>query len=99
MKSKLKSYSFWMSVSAGLVLLLNNFGKVFGFAVESEAVTDIVDSICGILILFGVITMPKNENENDMIENLKNETKLDSNTSIKKTIDKPNFTDFDNEKH
>ena len=64
MKKKLKSYSFWMSVSAGVVLVLNNIGKVFGFVVESEAVTQIIDSVCGVLILFGVITIPKDEKQN-----------------------------------
>ena len=68
MKNKFKSYSFWMSVSAGIVLVLNNIGKVFGFVVESEVVTQIVDSICGILILFGVLTLPKDHNETDANE-------------------------------
>lgn len=61
MKNKLKSYSFWMSVTAGVILVLNNIGKVCGFSVESDAVTAIVDSICGVLILFGVLTMPKSK--------------------------------------
>ncbi len=61
MKEKFKSYSFWMSVTAGVILVINNLGKVFGFAVKSETVTQIVDSICGVLILFGVLTMSKDE--------------------------------------
>ena len=66
MKDKLKSYSFWMSVAGGVVLVLNNLGVAFGFAIESETVIQIVDSVCGVLILFGIITMPKTEaNENE----------------------------------
>ena len=95
MKSKLKSYSFWMSVSAGLVLLLNNFGKAFGFVVESEAITEIVDSICGILVLFGVITMPKNES--DTIEN-DSQTKIDGSQSSDATLAKTDTIEYKEKK-
>lgn len=65
-----------MSVTASVILVLNNLGDVFGFAVQSEAVTKIVDSICGVLILFGVLTMskPKEEitSEKQQIEEEKN---------------------------
>ena len=54
-----------MSVAAGVILVLNNLGNVLGFYVESEAVLAIVDSICGVLILFGVITMPKSKSETE----------------------------------
>ena len=65
MKEKFKSYSFWMSVTASIILVLNNLGNVLGFSVQSETVTKIVDSICGVLILFGIITMPKSKEETD----------------------------------
>jgi len=68
MKEKFKSYSFWMSVTAGVILVLNNFGNVFGFVVESESVTKIVDSICGVLILFGVLTLTKGEEDKNKNE-------------------------------
>lgn len=76
MKQKLKSYSFWMSVTASVILVLTNVGDVFGFAVQSEAVTKIVDSICGVLILFGVLTMstPK---ESAKQENEQNKEEID----------------------
>lgn len=63
MKNKFKSYSFWMSVTGAVILVLNNLGKAFGFAVDSEAITQIVDSVCGVLILFGIITMTKSGKE------------------------------------
>ena len=63
MKNKFKSYSFWMSVCASVVLVLNNFGRAFGFSFDNEIFTSIVDSICGVLIVFGILTMSK-ENEN-----------------------------------
>ena len=59
MKNKLKSYSFWMSVCAAVILVVNNIGEVFGFKIDSEITTKIVDSICGVLILFGIISISK----------------------------------------
>lgn len=65
MKDKLKSYSFWMSVSAAVVLVVNNIGKHFGFYVDNDIIAEIVDSICGVLILFGVLTMTKEEKKSN----------------------------------
>lgn len=75
MKEKFKSYSFWMSVSAGVVLVINNIGKVFGFSISNEVVTEIVDSVCGVLILFGVLSM-NNKDEKNAIENFGEETEV-----------------------
>ena len=61
MKQKFRSSSFWVAVSGALVLVINNIGKMFGFSVSSELVTNIVDSICGVLVMFGILTMPKKE--------------------------------------
>ena len=65
MKDKFKSYSFWMSVSAAVVLVINNIGKHFGFYLDNEIVAEIVDSVCGVLILFGVITMTKDDKKSN----------------------------------
>ena len=59
MKEKFKSYSFWMSVTGAVILVLNNLGKVFGFTVDNQAITSIIDSVCGMLVVFGILTMPK----------------------------------------
>lgn len=61
MKDKLKNYSFWISVTGAVLLLINNLGKIFGFSVNNEAVYSIVDGICGVLVVFGVLTMNKSK--------------------------------------
>ena len=94
MKEKFKSYSFWMSVTASVILVLNNLGDVFGFAVESETVTKIVDSICGVLILFGIITIPKSKTETDdenILEDQNTENKDD--IKVENTEDEVNKSD------
>ena len=64
MKDKFKNYSFWISVTGAVLLLINNLGKVFGFTVDNDAVVSIVDGFCGVLVVFGILTMNKNSKDN-----------------------------------
>lgn len=62
---KMKSYSFWVSFSSALIILLNALGKAFGFKIENQIVEDCVMSIAGLLVVFGIVGMNgKNNNEN-----------------------------------
>lgn len=94
MKGKFKNYSFWMSVAGAVVLLLNNLGKVFGFSVDNEAFCSIVDGVCGVLVVFGVLTMkPKTEStteqsgENALAKEDVSEETEDANKNIKDEIE------------
>ncbi|MGN1222215.1 MAG: hypothetical protein ACI4TT_03180 [Christensenellales bacterium] len=73
MKDNFKNYSFWISVTGAVLLLLNNLGKVFGFSVNNEAVYSIVDGVCGVLVVFGILTMNKSKNS----ANLDDESLID----------------------
>ena len=96
MKDNFKNYSFWISVTGAVLLLLNNLGKIFGFSVNNEAVYSIVDGICGVLVVFGILTMNKSkdsaniDDENLLDQDLKtfeSETKEQDNTDDKTTKD------------
>lgn len=54
---KIKSYSFWVSLSASIVLLLNAIGNAFGFKIEEKIVNDVVMSLAGVLVVLGVVSM------------------------------------------
>lgn len=79
MKDKFKSYSFWTALSGAVVVLLQALGKCFGFSIESDIVTGIIMAIAGILVVFGVVSMPNDsakqneENEKTDIENSEDE--------------------------
>ena len=64
---KFKSYSFWTALAGAVTLLLNSLGECFGFSVNNEIVSNIIMAIAGVLVVFGVVTMPKKEEkvEND----------------------------------
>lgn len=78
MKNKIKSFSFWTALSGAVVVLLNALGQAFGFYVNNEIVSDIIMAIAGLLVVFGVVSMPNNNQdnsnstENDAIEDLEN---------------------------
>lgn len=65
MKEKIKSYSFWTALAGALVIFVNALGKVFGFAIEDDLIYSLVMAIAGILVVFGVVTMPKSDKKDE----------------------------------
>ena len=58
LKAKLKSYNFWVSLGSAAFLLVSLIGKQIGFTIDESAYYDIFTSICGILVILGIITIP-----------------------------------------
>ena len=57
-KNKIKKYSFWTGLSAAVVMLCNAIAKCFGFSINDQIIEDVIMSICGVLVAFGVVCMP-----------------------------------------
>lgn len=68
MKKKFKSYGFWTALSGAVVVLVEALGKCFGFSVDNEIVSGVVMAVAGLLVVLGVVTMPKSETENKIEE-------------------------------
>lgn len=88
LKSLVKSYSFWTALAGALVILINALGNIFGFQIEEKLVSDIVMAIAGVLVAFGIVTLPastKDKSTNltneDVVENQKDESEEDSNSA------------------
>ena len=64
MKNKIKSYGFWTALAGAVVVLVNALGQMFGFSVDNEIITNVIMAIAGVLIVLGVVTMPKGEDGN-----------------------------------
>ena len=58
LKEKIKNYGFWMSLTAAIIIVLQTLGKTFAFSVNDEAISAVVNSICGVLIVLGIISNP-----------------------------------------
>lgn len=50
---KFRSYSFWVSLSGAIIILLNAFGRAFGFKIENQIVEDCIMAIAGLLVVLG----------------------------------------------
>lgn len=61
---KIKTYSFWVSLSGAIIVLLNAFGNAFGFEIENKIIEDCVMSIASILVVLGIVSNGKNSKEN-----------------------------------
>lgn len=64
MKNKIKSYGFWTALAGAVVVLVNALGQMFGFSVDNEIITNVIMAIAGLLVVLGVVTMPKGEDGN-----------------------------------
>ena len=65
-----KSYSFWTALAGAVTILVSALGKCFGFSVDNEIVTDVIMAVAGVLVVLGVVTMPKKDkNDNQTQEN------------------------------
>ena len=65
MKNKFKDYSFWTGLAGAIVVFVQVLGRIFGFIPNNELVNDIVMSIAGILVVFGVVSAPSKNGDND----------------------------------
>ena len=72
--NKFSSYSFWIAVSGAVVIFLKNLLQVFGVSFDTTAFETIVVSLCGVLVVLGVLTKDKDE-KTDLEEN-KNDNKV-----------------------
>lgn len=70
LKDKIKSYSFWISLGSAVILILKIIGNEFGFSVDAGLASDLLTSLCSILVLFGIIVTPATKTENELKQSL-----------------------------
>jgi len=59
MKKLIKSYGFWTALAGAVVVLVEAIGKLFGFSIAGEYISDLIMAIAGILVVFGIVNIPK----------------------------------------
>lgn len=77
LKTRLKSYSFWVSFASAVILILKLIGQKYGFTIDAGFLSDLVTAVCGLLVILGIFVVPKN----NIAENSQNENNL-KNTNI-----------------
>ncbi len=89
MKYNFKSYTFWISIAGAVILIIQNVGSVFGFAIDEEVFMNIVNSVCGFLVVLGIINNPKkaaDETDEETDEEIISETEQDSEVKTEQAV-------------
>lgn len=74
MNKRFKSYSFWTALVGAVVVFLNALGDCFGFSIDNDLVSGLIMAFAGLLVVLGVVTMPKDsENSQSDAEDDKEE--------------------------
>ena len=74
LKRKIRTYNFWISLSAAILIVLRLIGQSMGFVVDSALFMDIATAVCGVLVVLGIIIMPASQ----QTEKKKKELKVES---------------------
>lgn len=85
-KKKLKSYSFWTALSASVVVLCTQLGKILGIAIPTKEVEGLIMAVCGVLVALGIVCMP-------MEEKNKEQTSENTETNNQEAVEEENKKD------
>ncbi len=72
LKDRIKTYNFWVSLSSAIFLIIKVLGSQIGFKVDENLFSDLITSLCSILVLLGIIVPPTKIQSKSV--NLNNET-------------------------
>ena len=91
LKDRIKTYNFWVSLSSAIFLLLKVLGTQFGFKVDESLFSDLITSLCGILVILGIIVPPsaKIQTESTLIDeiNIESTTSTVTNSEVAEEIE------------
>ena len=59
--SKFKKYSFWVALMGAVVLMVENLSAIFGFEFNKSIFESVFLSVCGILVVLGIIVNDKKD--------------------------------------
>lgn len=67
-KTLISNYGFWTGLSAAAIMLATSISKACGVTIDNKVIEDIIMSVCGVLVVFGIVSIPptkKTQSEND----------------------------------
>ena len=75
---RFKTYAFWVALSGAIVILVQSLGKLFGFQIESSIIENVIMSICGVLVVLGIVTKtPEEQDKSENVEKNNNSIKVE----------------------
>ncbi len=61
LKDRAKTYSFWVSLASAIILIIKLIGQKYGLNIDENFISDLVTTICGLLVILGIIVVPKTD--------------------------------------
>lgn len=83
----MKSYKFWVNLSAALIIFLNALSKPLGIQIENQIVEDVILGFAGVLVVLGLVS--KNEKTQSEIEVKPDEDVAKTEDETEENINKP----------
>ena len=82
MKKKIKTTSFWLTLSGAVVMLLDTISNIIGLDLYSKKVESRILAICTFLVMTGVITKkdvadPEPKNSDELLDDINDEINKD----------------------
>lgn len=88
LKSKIKSYSFWISLVSAILIIIRVVCEQLNLIINESVIMDVVTGICGVLVLLGILSSPTQRKEDmqddkiiDQVKDLNNTIKEDLNNT------------------
>lgn len=97
LKDRIKTYNFWVSLSSAVFLIIKVLGSQIGFKVDESLFSDLITSLCSILVILGIIVPPTkiaNKDSALTVNSLESNT-LNNNSNITESQENSNY-DFKN---
>ena len=69
---KFSNYAFWVAFAWAVVVLLEDINNLLGININTPLVESIILSICGVLMVLGIVTK-NNDNDQNSMTNLNDE--------------------------
>lgn len=66
--NKFKTYAFWIALSGAVIIFIQSVGDLFGFTIDGGLIENVIMSICGIMVVLGIVSKPTLEQKTDRVE-------------------------------
>ena len=78
---RVKTYAFWVALSGAVVILVQSIANLFGFSVDSSTIENVIMSICGVLVVLGIVVNPSKINDGTIKDDV-SDSENDKNTNL-----------------
>ena len=91
---RVKTYAFWVALSSAVVILVQSIANLFGFSIDSSTIENVIMSICGVLVVLGIVVNPNTEDgdnvKDDENVNVDKEAEISKQEKIEQSNDAKN---------